>query len=264
MQVWRLKQRSFEAEVQGHRFASQWWSFAEENADRLPQVIKDRMLSGGVEALIATKPRPGEDPVIVSLARGTAHRIVVTRLRRLFGAMHLDLALELGAAACVLLAAAADLLVRFNVFLVYPFKLATLCRAWFPSCWRENALKFLHEREENLDVGVGWQLHRLAWAKGTEVAALNWLLSLPVQEFMCHLCEETLATSLDVERRLGEVKQWEQTKRTDIATASRNMVVVRFAKRREKLAGMHAAAVRKLRKAEKTTVTALAWQRDPS
>jgi len=101
MQVWRLKQRSFEAEVQGHRFASQWWSFAEENADRLPQVIKDRMLSGGVEALIATKPRPGEDPVIVSLAKGTAHRIVVTRLRRLFGAMHLDLALELGAAACV-------------------------------------------------------------------------------------------------------------------------------------------------------------------
>ena len=59
------------------------------------------MLSGGVEALIATKPRPGEDPVIVSLAKGTAHRIVVTRLRRLFGAMHLDLALELGAAACV-------------------------------------------------------------------------------------------------------------------------------------------------------------------
>ena len=115
MQVWRLKQRSFEAEVQGHRFASQWWSFAEENADRLPQVIKDRMLSGGVEALIATKPRPGEDPVIVSLAKGTAHRIVVTCLLRLFGAMHLDLALELGAAACVLLAAVADLLVLVSL-----------------------------------------------------------------------------------------------------------------------------------------------------
>jgi len=143
-------------------------------------------------------------------------------------------------------------------------EVATALTMEFPLRRRQNVLNFLHEHEGNLDVGVGLQLYRLAWAKGSEVAALTWLSSLLVQEFMCQLCEETLATSLPVERRLGEVKQWETAKRTNIATASRNMLVVRFAKLREKLAGMHAAALRKLRKAEKTTRTALAWQTDPS
>ena len=60
------------------------------------------------------------------------------------------------------------------------------------------------------------------------------------------------------------MKQWEVSRSTNIATASRNMLVVRYAKRREKLAGMHATAVRKLRNAERTTRTSLAWQTDPS
>ena len=104
-----------------------------------PQVLRRAslvlQLSGGVEALTATRPRPGEEPVTASLVKGAAQDIVVTRLRRLSGAMHLDPALEPGAAACVLLATAADLLVRFGVFVLYAFKLALLCRAWFPATW---------------------------------------------------------------------------------------------------------------------------------
>ena len=108
-----------------------------------PQVLRRAsfvlQLSGGVEALTSTKPRTGEEPVTVFLVKGAAQVIVVTRLRRLFGAMHLDPALEPGAAACVLLATAADLLVRFGVFALYPFKLALLCRAWFPATWYQQA-----------------------------------------------------------------------------------------------------------------------------
>ena len=81
--------------------------------------------------------------------------------------MHLDQTLEPGAAACVLLLTIVDLVVRFSVFALYPFKLARLCRAWFPDTWYHNVFAFLHMQESNLDVGVGMQLQRLAWAQGT-------------------------------------------------------------------------------------------------
>ena len=73
-------------------------------------------LTGGVAALTAKHATSTGEPVMVSLVKGAAQDIVVTRLRRIFGAMHLDQALEPGAAACVLLLTASDLVVRFGVF----------------------------------------------------------------------------------------------------------------------------------------------------
>ena len=193
-------------------------------------------ITGGVEALTAKHATSTGEPVMVSLVKGAAQDIVVTRLRRILGAMNLDQALEPGAAACVLLLADSELIVRFGVFFLYPFKIAHLCRAWFPNTWCRQVYACVNEKERNLDVGVGLQLQRLAWAKGCDRQALGWLSSAPVQGFIYQLCEEALATSLPVERRLGEVKQWETSRSTNIATASRNMLVVRYAKQRERLA----------------------------
>ena len=202
-------------------------------------------MTGGVEALTARKPRSGEEPVMVSLVKGAAQNIGVTRLRRILGAMHLDQTLEPGAAACVLLLTSDDLIVRFSVFFLCPFKLAHLCRACFPDTWYQKVFAFVNEKESNLDVRVGMLLQRLAWAQGTahgdgtrtsELLALEWMASAPVQGFIYQLCEESLASSPPVERRLGEVKQWETSRSTNIATASRNMLVVRYAKQRDWLA----------------------------
>ena len=52
--------------------------------------------------------------------------------------MHLDQTLELGAAACLLLLTTDDLVVRFSLFALYPFKLAHLFRAWFPDTWYQK------------------------------------------------------------------------------------------------------------------------------
>ena len=55
-----------------------------------PQVLRRSslilQLTGGVEALTATTPRAGEDPVLVSLVKGAVDDVVTTRLQRLFGA----------------------------------------------------------------------------------------------------------------------------------------------------------------------------------
>ena len=59
-----------------------------------------------------------------------------------------------------------------------------------------------------------------------------------------------------------EVKQWEQSKVTRIATASRNLICARYAKERETKAGEIAAATKRLQKLHKTTSTAMAWRED--
>ena len=72
----------------------------------------------------------------------------------------------------------------------------------------------LHEPPDNLDVGLTCQLRKLAWAKGDEMAAIRWLASDPVQDFLQRTCQETLFTSMSAERRHAEAKSWETTKVT--------------------------------------------------
>ena len=121
-----------------------------------PQVLRRAslvlQLSGGVEALTATMPKPGERPVLVALASGEAATIVVRRVRRLLGALHHDPALESGPAIATLLATGADLIARFEVFSLYPFRVCFMCRVWFPGTWYRNVEHFLRQPEADLDV----------------------------------------------------------------------------------------------------------------
>ena len=92
--------------------------------------------------------------------------------------------------------------------------------------------------------------------------AIAWLASAPVQELLEEITLEALCHSLAAERRAAETKKWEQSKVTHIATASRNMICVRFGKERLKKALKAAAAMRRLRRARRLTVGSLAWQEE--
>ena len=76
----------------------------------------------------------------VSLVKGDAHELVQNRLRRLFGVMHKDPLLELGPATSNLLATVADLILRFNYLLRYPFILCRLCKMWFPTTYLDTMM----------------------------------------------------------------------------------------------------------------------------
>jgi hypothetical protein len=145
-------------------------------------------LTGGLEALTASKPKEGQPPPIVSFAKGVAHDLVAKRLKRLFGVMSNDPLLEIGPATSNLLGTAADLVLRFNKLLEYPFSLCLLCKRWFPAAFLQNILEFMHDAAENLDVGVSIQLRDIAYDQRSELQALAWLASPPVQDLLERSC----------------------------------------------------------------------------
>jgi len=233
---------------------------------RAPQELRRAslvmQLSGGVEALTARNVKDGEDPVLVSLNKGAAHDVVSSRLEHILGLLHHDGSLELGATASSLLGTAIDIWLRFDIFLKFPFAVCRCCRKWFSRTYLTNIFHFLHLAPEDLDVGIGLQLHALAWAQGGEMEAIRWMTADHVQAFLEQVCSAGLCTSLSAERRHAEAKQWESTKVTHIATASRDLQCARFSKQREYQALKIHEAERHLRRLRKVRTTSLAWEHD--
>ena len=65
------------------------------------------------------------------------------------------------------------------------------------------------------------------------MAAANWLLSRPVQDMLDKLAELLLANALPAERKFAEVKQWEGSKLSHIASASRDAIATRYMRWRD-------------------------------
>ena len=219
-------------------------------------------LTGGLEELTASKAEEGKPPPIVQFANGACHHLVSDRLQGLFSTMAKDPLLEIGPAITVLLGTAADLVLRCDKLLEYPFILCRMCQKWYPYSYLQSIMTFLHEDSAILDVGVSLQLRGIARKERNESQALQWMVSLPVQEFLEQFCTELLTHSLDVERKAAHVKQWESSKVIHIATASLNNICVRAAKVRQQHALLIEGAMKRLRRLRKTSSGSLAWKDD--
>ena len=222
-------------------------------------------LTGGVEALASANPSTGEAPPLVRLVREEAadcleHRLqdIVVRLVRC------DPSLDVAPAVSVLLTTAMDLILRVRAFIDYPIALVRMSKRWFPYNYLHAIHNFLTTRVEQLDVGAGAQLHKLAWNQGHEMAACAWLVSKPVQDCLDQFCHVAMASSLTVERSHREVKKWEASKLTHIAVASRNAICMRFLKWRQEQCEAVACKQQALRRAVRTNLQSLAWQASPA
>ena len=85
-------------------------------------------LTGGVEAIMASKPKAGEPPPVVRIVGdginpGEAHQSVSNRFAHILSTMHLDKHLSLGPATGVVFAAAFDILTVSYTHLTLP----TIC-----------------------------------------------------------------------------------------------------------------------------------------
>ena len=209
--------------------------------------------------MVSAVPAEGQQPPLVRLVRNEATLLVEERLRTILGSVAADPVLDVGAATGALLHTAMELDVRNRQFQEYPALLCKLSRKWFPSGVLAAAHAFLAAERKDLDVGAGLQLHELAWAKGSEAAAVAWLMGAAVQNFVSDLCELLLANSLAAERRHAEVKRWTASKLAHIGTASRNAIRMRFLQWREAQCNILDARSKELRTAVRSNLQSLAW-----
>ena len=222
-------------------------------------------LTGGVEAIVSANATTGEVPPVVRLCRGEATGCLERRCQDIFAAMATcDPSLELAPAVSTLLCTSLDLSIRMRACVDYPVALCRMSKKWFPGTYLASAHQFLRAATGALDVGAGAGLHAMAWERGSELSAANWLVGKQVQGFLDQLCEIILATSLPVERRHNEIKKWEASKLTHITVASRNAICMRFLRwRAEQCARIHAKQ-RELRRAVRTNLQSLAWAAVPA
>ena len=235
------------------------------NHSEAPQMLRRTslcfQLTGGVEAMVSEVPAPGKPPPLVRLCNNEATKLVEARLRTLLGSMAAsDPSLDVGAASSSLLAVAVELELRMRQFSEYPALLCRMSKKWFPCGALSSVHAFLCTSPWKLDVGAGLPLHALAWERGSESAACIWLLSSPVQDMIDRLAEIMLANSLDAERRHAQVKKWEGSKLTHIATASRNAISMRFLRWRQEQSQLIDSCTNEIRKVMRTNLQSLAWQ----
>jgi len=158
-------------------------------------------LTAGIETFMSAKPKEGEPPVVVALQQGKAHEILDLRLQRIFGSMHYDPDLHIGAATSALLGTAGDLTARLKQYMLYPYRIVKMCRKWFPATHRHEITRFLQAATEELDVGFSLALQRRALAEDSELLQRAFMLSDAVQEFLEATADALFANSLAAERQ---------------------------------------------------------------
>ena len=230
----------------------------------LPQYLRRTViclqLTGRLHAFCARKPREGDEPLMVRLAKGEARLLTRRDVANLLLMLHHDPALDVGACVSALLATAMDLVLRFRLYERAPWTLCEL-RAAFGKDRVNACLAFLSAERRDLDEGLGYPLQQFARGLGSEALALNFLLSEDVQTMLQKWLEATDGSSLPVERLHAETKRNEQSRLLHVAVASRNQNTRVVHRMRERAIAELDEAEADLKRAKKTGIYAIAWER---
>ena len=146
----------------------------------------------------------------------------------------------------------------------WPYKLCLMCSA-YSADYRIACVDFLRVPAEELDVGFGLRLQSMALRHGSgcEAAAVGFLLTPQVQDALTTAFEASAASSLPVERRFAQTKRNEAPRLCSVAVASRNNMQRQFLRWREQLVDRLEAAEKQFRRAMKTNLSSLAWEKRP-
>ena len=200
------------------------------------------------------RPAPARPPVLA----GTGP--VIAKVLR---TMRLDKDLDVGAAGTALLATVLDSAARFMFFEAWPFLSCMLCMMYNED-YMDACLAFLRMAQDDLDVGFGQVLQRIALSIGPLAMALNWLVSPTVQATLVHVFESGAASSLPVERKHTQTKRFEASRLLHLAVAGRNQMHRALLRLQADARQQREAAETELAAAKKTNIWSLAWQKQPA
>ena len=121
-------------------------------------------------------------------------------------------------------------------------------------------MAFLQVPAGDLDTGYSLPLQRQAWAHGSEVGAVSFLMSDVVQRELQGIFAHGQATSLDAERKIACDKKNERSRLITVARASRNSILRQYRTAREK----HLVQTTRSAPAPSMNAVALAINENPS
>ena len=189
-----------------------------------------------------------------------AHDILDERLQHLLENMHYDTGLNLGAATTALFGTAADLIVRINGYMQYPYRFVRMCRKWFCITYRHDITLFLQAEDSELDVGFALPLQAIALALDGEMRQRAFMESAAVQDWLEEVAIALFVTSLDAERQAAEVKRREGRNVSLLANVSRDLLCTRFTRQRDEQARVIDAAAKKVEALKISNWQKIAWE----
>ena len=235
-------------------------------AEQTPQYLRRTslamQLTSHVHGICAQSLGRGNLPVLVTLAQGRVREAVQLDLGRILANLWFDPVLDTLATVGLLVATAAELVVRFQQYEAYPYLLSRLCSAYNP-LFRMDCMNFLQTAEESLDCGFGLPLLGLARSCGSEAEALGYLLSDSVQAALRTAFVASSSSSLPAERRFAEIKRSEAPRLCHVSVAGRNMMQRQFLRWRSERLEQISRAQKLLRRQMRTNLQSLAWQLRP-
>ena len=86
---------------------------------------------------------------------------------------------------------------------------------------------------KKLDADFSFKLRNIARKKGGTSEQITLMQSKRVQDFLEGFVLQLEGTSLTVERKFAQIKKWETSRLTDVATASENNILQTHARERE-------------------------------
>ena len=217
-------------------------------------------LTGMATSITAKKSAPDAVPLLVRLFEGEVIVKTQVHLSHLLTELWRDPTLDAGACISAMLLTVCDIVLRFRVFLGYPYRLCSLCRRFNPE-YLVACMHFLRAEDSALDVGLSIPLRKLARAQGDELLQIRFLTSDAVQGALEDLFDGASGSTLEVERKHVETKRNETSRLSHVAVASRNQILRWFHRRAQQIGANIRRATRDHAKALATNVWSPAWKR---
>ena len=124
---------------------------------------------------------PSSEPIMVMLGKGRAQKAASGDFARVVKNMHMDSELNITEAVFNLFITSLHIIIRFQMYKEYPYRLWKLCSEWNSTGFVSAIEDFLNEESGRLDAGYSLPLQQEALRKGSYADALSFMLSEPSQ-----------------------------------------------------------------------------------
>lgn len=167
---------------------------------------------------------------MIRLAQGEIQKKCSEDLMAILPLLHLDSKISITSTFVALMITAAEILLRFQIFDLFPARLWTLSKKYNRLSFRAAIADFVSLPDTCLDVGYSAALQAEALEQGALEQQVRFLLSPAVQSELDRILATALVNNLNVERKHWQDKRPEKSsdKVASLSRCSRNAWIRKY------------------------------------